>query len=481
MPEQDKSSIGQVIIKNILSLSGANLIVRLLGFITTTYLARILGAEGFGILNFSQAFISYFVLLSDAGLKIIGTREIARNRELYKKYVNNIFTLQFILSIVSYLILLLILWLCPPKEYVSFIAVLGLSILPSVFYFDWFFKGIDRMEIVGIAQILKSAVYLALVFLFINNPMDLGKIPWLVILSSVFLLFFVTHVYLKNHGKYTLEIDLTLWKRFITSAVVLGFSNIMGRIYTNFDSVLLGLLISDEAVGYYSAAYKIILVITSFSVLFFNGLFPSISRFYINNDKRLEKLLRVSVKVLTSVAIPMGIGGSILAEDLISLIYGNKFSQSILPFQILIWAVVFIYINKSYSRSLIAFGKEKPYTAGVTIGALMNISLNIFIIPRFGLAGAAGVTVLTELFILIYMKYHFSKELRIALLPILIYSVFSGIIMGVLLILVKAPVIIEMIIGALLYTAVFYLIGGLSSEDKKIIKMLLRRDHLSIP
>ena len=136
------------ILKNMFSLSIAEIANKGIIFITTAYLARVILPEGFGIIGYASSFIVYFILISNLGLNTVGTREIAKTPEKINKYVNSIFTARVFLSIFSYIGLFIIVLFYDftiEEKYVIWIA--GINVIFNAINSDWVFQGIEKMEV----------------------------------------------------------------------------------------------------------------------------------------------------------------------------------------------------------------------------------------------------------------------------------------------------------------------------------------------
>jgi len=464
-------STGQRILKNFLSLTAANILSKLIGFVTIAYLARVLNASGFGQISFAQAIISYFALFTNLGLTTFGVREVARDKEHIKKHVNNILTLRIFLAIVSFgLLLIFIAFINKPANYKALIAFYGLSLFPLALSLDWVFQGIERMEFIGIAGILRSLVYAGLVFLFVNNPSKILSVPLFALAASFVTIALPIYIFVKNYGWFSFSFNWSIWKEFLIKALPMGFSFIMIQIYYNLDTIMLGFMKGDEVVGWYNAAYKIIFFILPFSGLLIQSIFPLISKYYKESREKLSLLVNTSAKILTAVAIPLGIGGTILAKPIMNLIYGPQYQNGVIAFQILIWTVAVIFVCVNFGNSLMACDGERKYAVGVSVGAGTNIILNFLLIPRFSLVGAAIATFATEVVVLVYMAYHFSKITRIHLERYILKPSIASLVMGAVIWTVRINVLLSIIIGAAVYLAVFLSIRGVNGEDIRLIR-----------
>jgi len=213
----------QRIIKNTFSLLFAAIIAQFLGLIAIVYLARILGPEDFGKINFAIAIITYFTLIANLGLPLLGTREIAREREKIADYLNNILTMRLCLAGLSFsLLLLMIYFLNKPVEIKYLIILYGLGLIPSALLLDWLFQGIERMEYIALGRILGGVIYLGFVLWFIKSRDQLLLIPCFSIAGGLFSAGLLFSIFIKNFGKPRLKFDFISWENLLRQALPIG-------------------------------------------------------------------------------------------------------------------------------------------------------------------------------------------------------------------------------------------------------------------
>ena len=158
------------VLKNFLSLTFAQIICNLLGFVAVAYLARVLGVEGFGSIGFAFAIASYFLLLNNLGFDTFGTREIARNKEKISQYVNNILSLKLFTSFIAFFLLLVFVLIIPkPTEIKKLILFYGLTMFSSALTVEWTFMGLEKMGIIAFSRILKQIFYLLFIILLVES------------------------------------------------------------------------------------------------------------------------------------------------------------------------------------------------------------------------------------------------------------------------------------------------------------------------
>jgi O-antigen/teichoic acid export membrane protein len=462
----------QKIAKNLFSLATAQIISQLLGFIAVAYLARVLGAEGFGKLGFATAILAYFMLLVNLGLDAFGIREVARNKDAINRYVNNTLTIKLVASIFAFVLLLILVYFIPkPLEIKKLILFLGFTLFTSAFLIDWLFQGIEKMEFVGIFRITKQICYVGVIFWIVKSPEHLLRIPFIQVGAGLVGIGFLFSIYARNFGHIKLDFDFSFWKHILRQSLPMGFSFMMIRIYYNIDFVMLGFMKDEDVVGWYSAAYKIILLILGFGGIYITAIFPIVSRYYKNSLQKLQSVLAHSAKLMLIVGLPLGIGGTVLAKPIMNQVYGTQYNNGIIAFQILIWGVVIIFISMVYGNSLVACNAQKKYMIGVTLGAITNIGLNVLLIPKFSLVGASIATVMAELTVFSYMYLNFQRIAEVHFIRYVWKPLAAALIMaGVLLRWQNHNVLLLIASGVLIYSIFILLLRGIVLDEIVMLK-----------
>jgi len=463
------------ITKNFLSLSIGQIISQFITFIVFIYLARVLGVGNFGKLNFAQAITVYFLLIGNLGLTTLGTREVAREKESSTNYVGGIITLRMILTFFSFCSLILFtLLIKKPTEDKYLIVFYGLSLCPTALLIEWFFQGIQKMEIIGISRVLNRSLYLVLVLILVKSSQQLLVIPYLWLIAGIFSSGFLLYIFVKRVGKIKPVFNLSLWKTLLRVALPMGFAWIMIQIYGNFDTLMLSFMKTDEVVGWYNAAYKIIFFIFMLGGCYITSIFPVVSRCYKESPEKLSILLSHSAKLMITIGFPLGIGGTILGKPLMRQFYGVNYDNGVIAFQILVWYVVISFISMVYANSLLACNREKKYAIGVMFAAITNLVLNIFLIPCLGLKGAAIATVVSELVLFIYTYREFQKIRKVEFKKYILRPLFSGLVMGAFLYMsLEWNIFLLIFLGMGIYIVTLLLTRGISRDDLALIKSSL--------
>jgi O-antigen/teichoic acid export membrane protein len=412
-----------VILKNFSFLASARVVSRLGGFCAIVYMARVLGADGYGVISFCLSYISYFEMASDMGLKTYGTRAVSRaTNSINKKEVNNknqeqksivqnVLTMKLVLAGASTALSLLASMLIISEKYFSVAALYTLVVIPKGLIINWFYRGVEKMKYEAFSEIGRYIVYVPLVFIFVDGYKDILLVPifWIISVSlqSIFLLI----EYQTNFGTIGLAFNFSKWYSIAKSAVYMGSSLFMIRIFKQFDIIAIGFLGTSKEVGYYSSAYKGILALGMLSTVVMNSVFPKLSSYYHNESNiKLRELFDGIVQILIAGWMPIAIGGYLLASDIITAVYGKSYLASVSSFSILSLSLLFNGVRVGYANLLMACNRERRYMINFMFSTSVNVVLNLVLIPTMGIEGAALATLVSEA-LLAAMMIRYTRDL----------------------------------------------------------------------
>jgi len=473
----------QRIAKNTAVLSIAEIATTIIGFLFLMYVARYLGAAGFGILSFALAFTAIFGVFTDVGLKTLTIREVARERSLAQKYLGNIAVLKTILCIVTFgLIALTINLLGYPEETIHVVYLIALSVVLGAFSLMFYsiFQAYERMEFVTIGQVLSGVLRLAGAFFVISQGLSITALAFVFLLASVVTLGYNSIVSIWKFAKPKIEVDLVFWKEALKQAWPFGLVAVFVSIYYWIDSVMLSLMKGDDVVGWYNAAYRLVLALGFIPGSYSSSVFPAMSRFYVSSKESLKLVYEKSVKYMAILAVPIGVGTTLLADKAILLIYGAEYSPSIIALQILIWSMVFIFVSGIFAQLFNSLNKQIIVAKVTGSCALLNILLNVLLIPRYSYIGASIATVVTE-FVALALVFIWSLRIGYGipakkLIDITAKVSIASAIMGVLIFYLRDLALWWLVpLSALLYFIALYIIRGIDSEDMLLLRQMVRR------
>ncbi|MCF7906882.1 flippase [Patescibacteria group bacterium] len=391
----------QTIIKNTFWLAFSEIISKAFKFLLIIYVARILGATEYGRFNFALAFVSLFAVFSDFGLEKITTRELSQDKGKEKNF-SSIISLKLILSL-SVIIFTIAFSLFATDDSGTRTMIWFLMLYTAfnniVILTCTFLRAREKMQYEALIKIFQSALITGFGFItIIKSPSALNLSRGYFVASAIalisFLLFFNFKVI-----KLKIKFDHQIWKNFFIMAWPVGLFTIFSKIYTQVDSVMMGIWKQVTEVGWYNASYRLIDMALIPGALVAQSFYPAISKSK-KNLKNLQRLCDYRTSIAILMAIPLSMGGIVLAPDIINLIYGSSFSPSILALKILIPMGSLLLIIRSYNEILIILDQQIKVFWIALIGAALNIILNFVLIPKYSLYGAATSTLVSMLIML---------------------------------------------------------------------------------
>ena len=287
------------IASNLFSLTSAEIASRLLGFFSLVYLGRILDTNGFGIIGFAMAFVSYFILVVNFGFSTYGTMQIAQDQSKISKFVNNIFSIRILLA--AFLSIILVVFvLFSDKSAVSkyVVLIIGLNLFANALALNWVFQAVEKMQYIAMRQVLSGLLSLIGVIIFVHSKSDVVIAASVLTLSAIIGNIFFVPIYQKMFAKIKLEYSREFWNELFKQSFPLAFASIMIGIYYNLDMVMLGYMKPESDVGVYNAAYKIFLLGTVPFQLIFSAFFPALSRVGLINSQEFKNTMKNYAKFI---------------------------------------------------------------------------------------------------------------------------------------------------------------------------------------
>jgi O-antigen/teichoic acid export membrane protein len=388
--------------RNLAFLVGGEASARLLSFVAVAYLARLLGTEGFGLISFAGALVGYFGLGVNPGLDLIGTRQVARRPETLHRTVVTIQSLRLVLAGLAYAALAAVAAALPLGPEARRVVLLTGLTLPAIgANLGWAFQGTERMAAIATATVSGQAVLLAGVLLVVGGREQLLRVPLLQVAAEVtaatILLVLFTHL----HGLPAGAPDRAVARASLRETVPLFSGRAMRALAMSFDVLTLRFYLGDASVGVYAASSRILLFLLSLAALYFTNLYPTLSRAVNWEKTSLQMLVRLSLRFTALVGVGAGVGGFVLAAPLITSAFGDRYAASVVPFRLHIIALTLMILAGNYRTLLLAFGHQGTDTRIVASGALLNVLLNLVLVPRLGPTGAAIAFLATEATILV--------------------------------------------------------------------------------
>ncbi|MGD0170838.1 MAG: flippase [Halobacteriota archaeon] len=467
--------------KNTLVLFASQIVSMGLGFFYLIFSARYLGPELFGLLTFALAFTGIFGLLLDLGLNILTTREVARDNSRANKYLSNItFIKVFLAVITSGLIAVSVYGLGYSGETTAVIYLLTLSTIFTALTASFYaiFQSFERMEYQSFGAILSSVLLLTGAVFLITRSAGVVAFASIYLISNAIVLGYSFVICVRKFNLFKVEIDWNFWRPTIKEALPFGLSGVFVTIYFWIDSLMLSVIQGNQAVGWYNAAYRLVFSLLFIPTVFNTAVFPAMSRFYLSSQNSLQLMWKKYLRFMLILGIPIGVGTTLLARRIILLIFGEGYAPSVVVLQLLIWSMVFIFANAPFFRLFESTNKQIVVTKITGLMVIVNVAINLILIPKFSYVGASIATLITE-FVVVTLAFVLAERNlyvvnKAELAGIMLRVVSASTIMGLFVAYFQASNLFLLVISAgLLYFGVLYIVKGIDKEDIMLVKSIL--------
>ncbi|WP_173445780.1 flippase [Absicoccus porci] len=396
--------------------------------ITYPYASRVLGKANLGRVSWSDSIVQYFVLFAQLGIPTYAMREGARirnNKSKITKLASELFSISFCAMIFSYIILFLLIHFIPRMHVEELLlGILSINIIANILGRDWINSVYEDFFYITVRYIAFQIVALVLILAFVKEPSDFPKYAFFLLIANSGG-YFANILYTRRYVPYKFTTHLHLKKHLKPITYLFGIT-LASTIYIKSDIIILGFFRSNGEVGVYTLASNIYAMIKALLNALIAVTIPRIS-FYLGekNEYELNKLTYYLKLTLYSLVIPAIVGVFMLSKDIITLLGGSSFTEGYIALQILCFALFGSIFASFYSQViLVPHRLEKNFFFATVISALLNIGLNMFFIPWWGMNGAALTTLLAEGTVMVicafYSKPFMSNIHHVHILPILI-------------------------------------------------------------
>lgn len=374
--------------------------------ITYPYAFRILHADGIGKVDYSTSIVNYFLMIASLGIATYAVREGAKVRhdqEKFEKFSNQVFSINIITTLMTYIILILFLIFASAfKPYRGLIILLSLSIGFTTLGIEWINTIYEDYLYVTIRSIVTYIITLILLFLLVRNEGDYYYYALLTVVTNG-VICITNWKYCRRyvHLKFTWKLNI---KSHIKPILTLFANSVATSIYVSADTTMIGWISGDYTVGLYSIAGKVYSVVKKMLVAMYTVTISRIS-FYVGQGDidNVKKTYTTLLSNLTLILIPAGVGLAAIAREIILIMGGVEYLGAVPTLRILSVSLIGAIFGGAVTYCLnIPLGREKYNVIATVLSAIINIGLNVFLIPMFKQNGAALTTAISEFFVFIF-------------------------------------------------------------------------------
>jgi O-antigen/teichoic acid export membrane protein len=401
--------------KNSSWMLGEQMLRMVAGLLVGIWVARYLGPEQFGIFSYVLAFTALFSSIAKLGLDGIMVRELVNHPDRQDVYLGTAFWMKVLGAfLVMALIALVLPWTSNDSTTTLYIFIIASGLVFQSFeVVDFYFQSQVLAKFVSICKVIQLTLSSLLKIYLVLTGSELIWFIWVILFDQITLSVTLFFAYRYQQVKLLplSQFDFLVAKSLLKDSWPLILSGIVVMIYMRIDQIMIKEMLGEYEVGIYSAAVRLSEVWYFIPILVTSSLFPAI----VNAKKisealylqRLQRLYTFMIWMAISIAIPM----TFLNEWLIVLLYGEAYRAAGQVLEIHIWAGVFVFLGVGFGRYLITENMTKIYFYRTATGAFLNIILNYFLIPFYGISGAAISTLLAQA-ITNYVYDIFNKELH---------------------------------------------------------------------
>ncbi len=456
---------------------------------------RILNPAGVGAYTFAVQFYTIFEIIVRFGLGTLLTREISRQRqeEDANRFLANVLALRSLLWLLALPIMALTTWLYWRSGAIDATTVWAIVIFALALFFalisDAFssvFYAYERMEYpAGVASFTAIArvAFGALVLILGWGFVGLAFVSLLMnVVQSIWLYVILRREILRPH----LRTDWSLQSWMLRESYPLMLNNLLATAFWRIDILILTPIVGAFGVGLYSAAYKYIDGLNVIPSYFTLAVFPVMSRFAGDDAARLVRTHKLSLRLLTMMAIPVAVFVFFTAKPLILILGGQDYVPgAVTALQILILSIPIGFMNSVTHYVLIAVGQQRFLTRVFVFGVIFNVTANLLLIPRFGVPGAAFVTILSEFSLFFPFYYVVRKHLGpLPWFDVLWRQIVAGLAMAAIFVLVGPfSLLLAIALGSVVYILGLFVTGAHLAEDMEAIwgTLPVRRSRRTMP
>ena len=394
------------VIKNYLYNVGYQVLAIIVPLITSAYVSRVLRPEGVGANAFTNSIINYFVLIASMGIGYYGNRQIAYVRENRKKMAKTFWEIQIVKTIMTLIACIAFeIFMMFYTRQVNYMWAQSINLIAVAFDISWFYEGIENFKVTVLKNSFVKIISMIAIFLFIKNPSDVTL--YIVVLATSTLLGNLT-LWLnirKDLPRVNIK-SLNPWPH-VLPMIELFIPQIATQVYLQLNKTMLGGMINETASGYYQYSDNLVKLVLALVTATGTVMLPHVANAVSKgNMQKVNQMLYGSFDFVSSLSYPMMFGLAAISLTLAPKYYGVGYEP--VGLAMMIESIVILMIAWSNAlgvQYLLPIHHQRDFTISVTVGAVVNIILNIPLIRTWGLYGAMWSTVVSETSVTLYQLW----------------------------------------------------------------------------
>ena len=377
-------------------------------FVVTIFVVRYLGPKDFGLYSYVLSFFWLFASLSTLGLESITTREIVKYPDKKDEINGTVFFLRLTGSISAIILIAITLFSMQEETYTSILILIasGSFLFQSFSVIEYYFRG--KVEAKYNAYALSTSVLLSsllkIIFILIRAPLTYFVVA--VVFEYFALAVGLILVYqFKKLSIFNWKFSKSLAASIMKDSWPLLLSGIVVMIYVRIDQVMIKFLLGEVEVGYYAVAVRLSEAWYFIPVTLCNSIFPAIVNAKNVSDEFYNNRMQKLYDLLTWLAIGIAVPVTIFSSQIIHLLFGAEFAPAAPVLTIYIWAGIAVFLGVASSQYLINENLTRLSFIRSFVGMVINVVLNLILIPIYGIVGSAFATLISYTFAVLFIGF----------------------------------------------------------------------------
>lgn len=456
--------------RNSILMVGGTLAARLSAFLAAIVAVRLLVPEAFAVVVLAQAAVAYLSMILDFGLTLVGMREVAREPASLKRTMGAILLIRVAVAVVGLALTVGIgLLLGLSANALAVLLMFAVATAIAALDLSWILQGLQRMGLRAFVVAGTAALNLALLLIFLAIWRDPLAVAFAFLVATSVVVAASAVLVVRSYGLPALP-RLTILQPLVLAAVPLGLGSLLAQVYYNFDVLLLGAVRPLTEVATYGAVHKIVLGLLMLAGTYGVVCMPAYAAAHAKSEATFRRILQRNVRLLSSFILPVVILGTLAAESVAVVIFGEAYRAGGGPLSILLWSVALSFVSSALIYALAAAGHGWYLTGASAAGAIVNVALNLVLVPRYGMLGAAWAAVAAELVVLLVV-WNASRRFAVAGLSrhLLLLIPPTAAMIGISLLLAPFSRGIGAGIGFVAFVVIAALTGVWTADDRRLL------------
>lgn len=393
-----KQTLKNKTLRNAGWIVGGRLMNKALSFLVGILTARYLGPGNYGLINYVAAYVTFFTSLCNLGINSVIIKEFVDHPQEQGKALGTALVMQAVSSFLSAVMIVGIVFVVDKGDPTT-VLVAVLSSLGLLFQiFDTLKKWFQNRLQSKYASIATVVAYLVVSGYKLVLLMRGSSVIWFALSTSVEYLVvaaFLLIAYKKNKGP-AFSFSWQKGKAILATSSSYILSGLMVAIYASTDKLMLEHMLDKAAVGHYSLAVSISSMWVFLLEAIIDSVYPSVIRAHQEDRELFEKRNRQMYAIVIYAALGVSLVICLLAKPIVGILYGKEYLPAVAPLRVVVWYTAFAYLGVARNAWIVSENKQK-YLKYLYIGAaVMNVLLNLALIPLWGGAGAALASLITQ-------------------------------------------------------------------------------------